>query len=93
MEEILRAAFGDAPYRKLVEEIRDFAILHLDREGRILSLNAGAASIFGYEEAEAIGNYFSRIFTRKDAGERRARAGIEDRDRNLAGGGHALAPA
>jgi diguanylate cyclase (GGDEF)-like protein/PAS domain S-box-containing protein len=65
-EETLKDIFGDTPYRMLVEEIRDFAILHLDREGRILIWNAGAAAIFGYEEAEAIGKPFASIFTSED---------------------------
>jgi len=65
-EETLRDTFGDMPYRKLVEASTDFAVLHLDPEGRILSWNAGAASIFGYDEAEVVGKHFAFLFTSED---------------------------
>jgi len=65
-EKTLKDTFGETPYRMLVEEIRDFAILHLDREGRIISWNAGAAYLFGYEEAEALGQPFAFLFTHED---------------------------
>ncbi|HVF88386.1 MAG TPA: PAS domain S-box protein, partial [Pyrinomonadaceae bacterium] len=65
-EETLRDTFGDMPYRKLVEAIRDFAVFQLDREGCILSWNAGAASVFGYDEAEAVGKHFAFLFTNED---------------------------
>jgi len=65
-EVVLEDIFGDAPYRKLVEAIRDFAVLHLDREGRIVSWNAGATALFGYSEAEIIGKPYAYIFTNED---------------------------
>ncbi len=65
-EKTLKDTFGETPYRLLFEEIRDFAILHLDREGHIISWNAGAAAIFGYEETEAIGKPFAFLFTQED---------------------------
>ncbi|MDT5059745.1 MAG: hypothetical protein QOH63_204 [Acidobacteriota bacterium] len=65
-EVVLEDIFGDAPYRKLVEAIRDFAVLHLDRDGRIVSWNAGATALFGYSEAEIIGKPYASIFTTED---------------------------
>ena len=58
--------FGEAPYRMLVETIRDFAIFHLDLEGRIVSWNEGATIIFGYAESEAIGQGLALLFTPED---------------------------
>ncbi len=65
-EETLQDLFGEAPYRMLVEEIEDFAIFHLDTEGRIASWNAGAERLFGYAEGEVVGQAFSLIFTFDD---------------------------
>ncbi len=62
----LEALFGDRPYQTLVREINDFAIIHLDDKGNILSWNKGAESIFGYTANEAVGQSFSLIFTPED---------------------------
>lgn len=47
--------------RKMVEEIQDYAILLLDKEGFIVNWNKGAEKIKGYAENEIIGKNF-RIF-------------------------------
>ena len=64
--EVLEDLFGERPYQKLVQEIKDFAIIHLDREGKILSWNSGAEHIFGFTEKEIAGQDFSIIFTPED---------------------------
>jgi len=51
----------DKLYKKMVEEIQDYAIILLDIDGTILSWNAGAKKIKGYDEEEIIGQNF-RIF-------------------------------
>jgi PAS domain S-box-containing protein len=65
-EDRLEDLFGELPYRTLVKEIKDFAIFHLDSEGRVLSWNEGAEIVFGYAADEIIGQHFSIIFTPED---------------------------
>jgi PAS domain S-box-containing protein len=52
---------SEDPYHKMVEEVQDYAILLLDKEGNILNWNLGAEKIKGYSESEIIGKNF-RIF-------------------------------
>lgn len=48
-------------YQHLVSEVQDYAILLLDREGRIQNWNKGAEKIKGYDAQDVIGKNF-RIF-------------------------------
>ena len=48
-------------HRQMIAEIQDYAIILLDRDGTILSWNAGAEKIKGYKEQEIMGQNF-RIF-------------------------------
>ena len=48
--------------RLLVEGTTDYAILMLDPEGRVVSWNAGAARIKGYQADEIIGRHFSVFY-------------------------------
>ncbi len=52
--------------RLLMECVSDYAIFFLDPDGRVANWNAGAERIFGYSEAEIIGQSFSRFFTPED---------------------------
>lgn len=65
-EETIIELFGKMPYKSLVEEIIDYAIFHLDTEGRILSWNLGAEKIFGYGKNEIIGQDFNNLFIPED---------------------------
>jgi PAS domain S-box-containing protein len=56
---------GDC-FRLLVEAVRDYAIVMLDPEGRILTWNAGAERIKGYGAEEAIGKHFSIFYSQDD---------------------------
>jgi len=68
--------FTDADYRRnlrprrrhrlRVEAVTDYAIYMLDTDGTITSWNAGAHRFKGYEEAEIIGEHFSRFYTEED---------------------------
>lgn len=49
-------------YRLLVASVRDYAIFHLDTQGRVTSWNAGAERIKGYRAAEILGQHFSRFY-------------------------------
>jgi two-component system CheB/CheR fusion protein len=48
------------------ETMTDFAIMTMDPEGLITSWNAGARHVFGYSDAEAIGQGFDLLFTEVD---------------------------
>jgi PAS domain S-box-containing protein len=50
-------------YQKMVEEVEDYAILLLDREGYVLNWNKGAEKIKGYKAEEIIGRSFSVFYT------------------------------
>ena len=52
--------------RQLVESIKDYAIVLLDTEGRVISWNSGAQRIKGYRAEEILGEHFSRFFTPED---------------------------
>jgi PAS domain S-box-containing protein len=49
-------------HRLLVESVSDYAIFALDRDGFILSWNAGAQRFKGYTAEEAIGKHFSIFY-------------------------------
>jgi len=63
-EEALRA--GEEQHRMDLSEVRDYSIITLDPQGRILTWNAGAERIKGYRAEEIIGQNFSRFFTAED---------------------------
>jgi PAS domain S-box-containing protein len=53
-------------YRTLVNAITDYAIYMLDPSGAIVSWNAGAKALKGYDETEILGQHFSRFYTIED---------------------------
>ena len=53
--------------RVLLESVEDYAILSLSSTGLIQTWNAGAERLFGYCAREAIGEYFSMLYTHQDA--------------------------
>jgi PAS domain S-box-containing protein len=55
-----------AEYRRLVTSVRDYAIFMLDPAGHILSWNAGARHLKGYEPEEIIGRHFSVFYSAED---------------------------
>jgi len=56
----------DLQFRMLVKGVADYAIYMLDRQGSVSSWNTGAQAIKGYEEAEVVGQHFSRFYTEED---------------------------
>jgi PAS domain S-box-containing protein len=58
-------------FETLVQGVRDYAIYMLDTEGHVTNWNTGAREIKGYEEAEIVGQHFSRFYTEeaRDRGE------------------------
>lgn len=49
-------------FRLLIENVVDYAIFFLDPEGHVMSWNAGARRLKGYEEAEILGRHFSVFY-------------------------------
>jgi PAS domain S-box-containing protein len=53
---------GEESFRLLVESVKDYAIVMLDPEGRVVTWNAGAERIKGYTPKEIIGKHFSCFY-------------------------------
>jgi PAS domain S-box-containing protein len=77
IEEELRQS--EEHLRLMVESVRDYAILMLDPEGRIVSWNAGAERIKGYTATEILGRHFSVFYP-----EEKKREGFPDRELQVA---------
>jgi PAS domain S-box-containing protein len=63
-EERLRQS--EEMFRLLVANVQDYAIFMLDPDGNIISWNAGAHRIKGYEANEIIGRHFSVFYPEED---------------------------
>jgi PAS domain S-box-containing protein len=63
-EEALRQS--EERFRLTVTNVRDYAIITLDPEGRVVSWNEGAQRIKGYTEEEILGQHFSRFYPAAD---------------------------
>src|SRR4051794_5592482 len=64
-----RREHADEPaelYRLLVASVRDYAIFALDADGHVLTWNAGAQHLKGYEASEIIGRHFSVFYPPED---------------------------
>ncbi len=53
-------------FRLMVSNVKDYAILMLDPEGRVISWNDGAERIKGYQAKEILGQHFSRFYPQED---------------------------
>lgn len=53
-------------FRLMVESFKNYAIVLLDAEGRIVTWNSGAERIIGYRSDEIVGEYFSRFYPTED---------------------------
>ncbi|MHC8320368.1 ATP-binding protein [Pseudomonas sp. GB2N2] len=75
-------AMDDGRFRLLIDAVIDYAIYMIDPDGIVSSWNAGAKRFKGYEEAEIIGQHFSRFYTPEDreAGEPQRTLSIAVRD-------------
>jgi PAS domain S-box-containing protein len=60
---------NDARFHALEMSARDFAIVWLDPQGRILDWNAGAERLKGYRADEIVGQHFARFYTAADVAE------------------------
>lgn len=57
---------GEERFRLMVEGVKDYAILMLDDRGTVMTWNAGAARIKGWQAEDIIGQHFGRFYTEKD---------------------------
>ena len=57
---------SEEQYRRLVDSVQDYAIYMLNPAGGIVSWNAGAARIKGYNAAEILGQNFRQFYTDED---------------------------
>ena|ERR1044071_8270875 len=48
--------------RLLVDSVKDYAIILLDKEGKVLTWNAGAERLKGWKAHEIIGQHFSKFY-------------------------------
>jgi len=67
------AGLEQAQFKELAESVTDYAIFVMDREGHVQTWNDGAKRIKGYEEAEIVGEHFSRFYTEEEGA-----AGVPD---------------
>ncbi|HEY6902671.1 MAG TPA: PAS domain S-box protein, partial [Candidatus Acidoferrales bacterium] len=64
IQEALR--LSEERFRRLVDEVKDYAIFMLDPEGKVKTWNEGAERIKGYRADEIIGQHFSRFYSSED---------------------------
>lgn len=57
---------ADAMYARVVDSLRDYAVILLDRQGRVRSWNGAARDIFRFEADELIGRSAEILFTPED---------------------------
>jgi PAS domain S-box-containing protein len=53
-------------FRLLIEGVQEYAIFQLDAEGNVVSWNAGAQRLKGYDSREIIGQHFSVFYPQED---------------------------
>jgi PAS domain S-box-containing protein len=63
-DEALR--ISEQQFRLLVKGVTDYALYMLDPQGNVASWNAGAQRIKGYDEAEIVGQHFSKFYTEQE---------------------------
>ncbi|WP_257714383.1 PAS domain-containing protein [Roseomonas populi] len=57
---------ADRLHRETLNSVTDYAIISMDREGRVIAWNAGAANVLGWSETEMLRQEGRRIFTEED---------------------------
>lgn len=57
-------------FRLLVNALKDYAVISLDRHGRILSWNGAAERLLGFRADDVVGKSAGRLFANDESGER-----------------------
>src|SRR5580700_4325470 len=68
-------------FRQMVEAVLDYAIFMLDKTGRVITWNAGAARIKGYKASDIIGKHFSIFYPEAEIHSRKPERELEAADR------------
>ncbi len=79
-EEALRQS--EECFRLMVSNVKDYAIIMLNLEGRVIGWNEGAEKIKGYREDEITGQHFSRFYTAEDVRNGKPKFELEEAVRN-----------
>ena len=58
---------ADVTFARVLDALRDYAVILLDEEGRIRFWNRGARVLFGYDAQEALGQSAALLFAPEDA--------------------------
>lgn len=74
-EEALRTS--EERFRLMVESVKDYAIILLDPDGRIVEWNPGAERVKGYAEQEILGEHFSLFYPEEDQARGKPRRMLE----------------
>ncbi|HEX4924897.1 MAG TPA: PAS domain S-box protein [Bdellovibrionales bacterium] len=61
-----RLRVSEERFRLMVTEVKDYAILMLDPDGKVTTWNEGARRLKGYDESEIIGRHFSVFYPPED---------------------------
>ena len=77
-----RLAQSEERFRLIVSNVKDYAILMLDQEGRVVSWNEGAERIKGYRAEEIIGQHFARFYSAEDVSNGKPALELEEAKRN-----------
>src|SRR5688500_18673959 len=62
LTELMTTDIKQLRLQKMVEEVEDYAILLLDKEGNIENWNKGAEKTKGYKASEIIGKHYSIFY-------------------------------
>ncbi|MFY0481631.1 sensor histidine kinase [Flavobacterium sp. PLA-1-15] len=65
-QKILTVEDSEDRYHKMIDEVQDYAILLMDKDGYIQNWNKGAQNIKGYREEEIIGKNFRVFYLKED---------------------------
>jgi PAS domain S-box-containing protein len=68
---------SEARFRLMISEVKDYAIFMLDTEGRVVTWNAGAKELKGWEAEEIIGEHFSRFYPLEEVAKRKPERELE----------------
>ena len=63
---------------RFVDDLTDYAVVIVDDAGKILTWNAGARALLGYEADEAVGRNFAEFFARLDPSTAESNASVSD---------------
>jgi len=69
-------------FQLLVEAVKDYAIFMLDPMGRVMTWNAGAQRIKGYEAREIIGHHFSEFYEEAEVRSGKCERELEEASRD-----------